>query len=73
MRSDGITNPGTSLAASNIMRPLITKENNPSVARLTGIDIRIKSGLIVWLMIARTTATSSAVHPVVRANESVEK
>lgn len=47
MRSEGIENAGTILAAKSIIAPLITKENNPSVAMLTGIEISINKGLIV--------------------------
>lgn len=63
---------GTSLSARSTMNPLITKENSPSVTKLIGIEISIKSGLIVWLMMASTTATRRAVHVVLSVNATVE-
>ncbi len=61
------------LSASKIIRPLITNEKSPSVTRLIGIETRRNSGLIVWLIIASTNATRSAVHVVVSVSANVEK
>lgn len=73
MISDGTSKVGTSLSASRIIRPLITKEKSPSVRRLTGIDTSIQRGLIVWLIPASTSAVMSPTHAVERESASVEK
>lgn len=59
-RSDWIENAGTIVDARRIIAPLITKENSPRVTTLIGIETIINTGLIVWLMIAKTIATVTA-------------
>ena len=66
MRSDGTENSGIILSAKRIIRPLITKENSPSVSRLIGIEISINTGLIVWLITANTRAVRSAIQAVLK-------
>jgi hypothetical protein len=72
MRSDGMKKSGTILSAKRIIRPLMTKENNPSVTNVIGIETSIKSGLIVWLITAKTNTTRSAVHVVLSVKATVE-
>ena len=69
MSNDGILNSVTSLAARSIMNPLITNEKRPRVTKLIGIETSIKSGLMVWLITASTTAVISATHAVPKESE----
>ena len=60
------------LSANQIISPLMTNEKSPNVMKLIGIDTSIIRGLIVWLMIASTIATSRAVHVVAKVKATVE-
>lgn len=65
INSPGILKVGPIIrAASRIIAPLITNENNPSVIKLTGMETNMNTGLMVWLINAITTATKRAVQRV---------
>ena len=58
--NEGMSNPGTKKAAIKIIAPFITKENNPRVIRVIGIEINEITGFIVRLMNPKTMAVTIA-------------